>query len=403
MRSGHLGSPIFDESDDGADQVSQAAAVVPEGRSERRARAEKRERVARLNRKKRRRLTGGRKTIVLLVTLALVLGSGAFAVSALWPLVTSLTASNDYVGEGSGHVSVTVNNGDSSRTIGATLALAGVVKTVGAFENAADLDPQSADIQPGLYMLHLKMSAQLALAALLNPLNRKVSKVTIREGLWTSEIISKLSAATGQPLSAYLTALKDPQALGLPVQADGDVEGYLFPSTYSFDPKTTAATQLQTLVAKALDELSVLGVSPAQANGVLTIASIVEAEARATTDRAKVARVIVNRLAKGMPLQLDTTVSFIAQQRGKVGTTDAQRAVKSPYNTYLVTGLPPGPIDSPGLLSLQAALNPAPGPWLYFVAVNPTTGETKFAVTAAGHAANVKLFLAWCSKNPGQC
>jgi len=135
----------------------------------------------------------------------------------------------------------------------------------------------------------------------------------------------------------------------------------------------------------------------------LLAGSIVEAEAQAATDRPKVARVIENRLAKGMPLQLDTTVSFIAQLRGKVGTTDAQRAVKSPYNTYLVAGLPPGPIDSPGVLSIQAALSPTPGPWLYFVAVNPTTGETRFAVDAAGHAANVKLFLQWCSKNPGKC
>lgn len=403
MNSDHLGLSIFDEPDDGGDAAPEAGDGAPLGRGARRRAAQEHERAERLRRKKGRRDAGARKTIVLLLTLALVVGTGAFAVAALWPLVASLTASNDYVGQGVGQVSVTVSEGDSSRTIGAALAAAGVVKTVGAFENAAALDPQSADIQPGLYTLHSKMSARLALAALLNPIDRMVSKVTIREGLWSSEIIRKLAAATGQPLTAYLTALKDPQALGLPAQADGNVEGYLFPSTYSFDPKTTAATQLQTMVTKALQELSILGVSPDQANRVLTIASIVEAEAQAATDRPKVARVIVNRLAKGMPLQLDTTVSFIAQQRGKVATTDTQRAVKSPYNTYLVTGLPPGPIDNPGLLSLQAALSPAPGPWLYFVAVNPTTGETKFAVTAAGHAANVQLFLAWCSKNPGKC
>jgi len=157
------------------------------------------------------------------------------------------------------------------------------------------------------------------------------------------------------------------------------------------------------MVSKSLGELSTLGVTPDMAQRVLTIASIVEAEAQAAPDRPKVARVIENRLAKGMPLQLYTTVSFISQLRGKVGTTDAQRASKSPYNTYLVAGLPPGPIDSPGLSAIQVALNPTHGPWLYFVAVNQTTGETRFAVDAAGHAANVKLFLAWCSKNPGKC
>jgi UPF0755 protein len=104
-----------------------------------------------------------------------------------------------------------------------------------------------------------------------------------------------------------------------------------------------------------------------------------------------------------MKLQLDTTVSFVAHHRGKVGTSDAERRSPSPYNTYLAAGLPPGPIDSPGSSAIQAALHPAPGRWLYFVAVNPSTGETRFAVDAAGHAANVKLFLNWCGKHPGQC
>jgi len=340
---------------------------------------------------------------VLLVAFALVVGTGAVAVSVLWPLVTSLTASNDYVGSGSGAVSIAVHDGDASRTIGATLERAGVVKTAGVFEDAAANNPQSGSIQPGIYAMHSKMSARSALAMLLDPVNRTVSRVTIREGLWTSEIIRKLAAVTGRPLAEYAAALKDPAMLGLPAQAKGNVEGYLFPSTYSFEPKTTAAVQLQTMVSKSLGELSTLGVTPDMAHRVLTIASIVEAEAQAAPDRPKVARVIENRLARGMPLQLDTTVSFISQLRGKVGTTDAQRASKSPYNTYLVAGLPPGPIDSPGLSAIQAALNPTPGPWLYFVAVNPTTGETRFAVDAAGHAANVKLFLAWCSKNPGKC
>jgi UPF0755 protein len=403
MNSGHLGSSIFGAPDDGGDEAPEAADVLPAGRGERRRRVEERQRAERLRRKQGRRIKGIRKTIVLLVALGLVVGTGAFAVSALWPLVTSLPAGTDYVGAGSGLVSVAVHDGDTSRTIGAALARAGVVKTAGAFEDAAASNPESGNIQPGVYTLHSKMSSRLALGMLLSPANRKISRVTIREGLWTSEIISKLAAATGQPLASYTAALKDPSSLGLPAQANGNVEGYLFPSTYSFEPKITAATQLQTMVSKALEELSTLGVSPDKAQRVLTVASIVEAEAQAATDRPKVARVIENRLAKGMPLQLDTTVSFIAQLRGKVGTTDAQRAVKSPYNTYLVAGLPPGPIDSPGVLSIQAALSPTPGPWLYFVAVNPTTGETRFAVDAAGHAANVKLFLQWCSKNPGKC
>jgi UPF0755 protein len=396
VKDGHIESSIFGP--DGQEHVA-----LPTRRGERRRREEERRDADRRRRKERRRLRRTRRMIVLLVAFALVVGTGAVAVSVLWPLVTSLTASNDYVGPGSGTVSIDVHDGDASVTIGATLASAGVVKTAGAFEDAAANNAQSGSIQPGIYSLHAKMSGKSALAMLLNPVNRKVWKVTIREGLWISEIISKLAAATGQPLADYTAALKNPAMLGLPVQANGNAEGYLFPSTYSFEPKATALTQLQMMVAKSLDELGTLGVTPDKEQRVLTVASIVEAEAQAATDRPKVARVIENRLAKGMPLQLDTTVSFISQRRDKVGTTDAQRATKSPYNTYLVAGLPPGPIDSPGLSAIQAALNPTPGPWLYFVAVNPTTGETRFAVDAAGHAANVKLFLAWCAKNPGKC
>jgi len=403
MKKGRIESSIFGAPDHEHDDAGQTADALPTRRGERRRLVEERQRADRLRRKQRRRVRGTRRIIVLLVAFALVVGTGAVAVSVLWPLVTSLTASNDYVGSGSGAVSIAVHDGDASRTIGATLERAGVVKTAGAFEDAAANNPQSGSIQPGIYAMHSKMSARSALAMLLDPVNRKVSRVTIREGLWTSEIIRKLAAATGRPLAEYAAALKDPAMLGLPAQAKGNVEGYLFPSTYSFEPKTTAAVQLQTMVSKSLGELSTLGVTPDMAQRVLTIASIVEAEAQAAPDRPKVARVIENRLAKGMPLQLDTTVSFISQLRGKVGTTDAQRASKSPYNTYLVAGLPPGPIDSPGLSAIQVALNPTPGPWLYFVAVNPTTGETRFAVDAAGHAANVKLFLAWCSKNPGKC
>ena len=403
MKNGGIDSSIFGAPDHEDDDARQASDVPTTRRGQRRRREEERHRAERLRRKARRRARGFRRTVVLLVAFGLVVGTGAVAVSVLWPMVTSLTASNDYVGAGSGAVSIAVHDGDASRTIGATLAQAGVVKTAGAFEDAAANNPRSGNIQPGVYTMHSKMSAQSALAMLLDPVSRKVSKVTIREGLWSSEVIAKLAAATGRPLAEYTAALKNPDLLGLPAQAKGNVEGYLFPSTYSFEPKATAVTQLQTMVSKSLEELSTLGLTPDTAQRVLTIASIVEAEARAAADRPKVARVIENRLAKRMSLQMDSTVHYISQRRGKAGTTDAERRSKSPYNTYLVAGLPPGPIDSPGLPAIQAAISPAPGPWFYFVAVNPTTGETRFAVDAAGHAANVKLFLAWCSKNPGKC
>jgi UPF0755 protein len=344
-----------------------------------------------------------RRLLVLLVALGLVVGTGAFAISALWPVVTSITESNDYTGSGTGRVSVVVRGGDTSRIIGAALDKAGVVKTARAFTDAAANNPRSGSIQPGIYALRIKMSARSALAILVNPVNRTVPHVTVREGLWTSETIRALAAGTGRPLAEYTVAMKNLPLLGLPAQAKGNAQGYLFPSTYAFEPDTTAGQQLETMVAKTLAELRKLGVTPDQAQRVLTIASLIEAEARAGPDRPKVAQVVQNRLAKAMPLQMDSTVHYIFRSRGKAGTTDAQRRSKNPYNTYLFKGLPPGPINSPGLSAMQAAVRPTPGPWIYFVTVNPTTGQTAFAVNPAAHAANVKVFQAWCSHHRGKC
>jgi UPF0755 protein len=393
MKKRHLDTAIFgDPAHDPTpgDEQTGAAAVAPgQHRGERR-------------RAQRRRVQGRRRMAVMVLTLGLVAGGGFAAYSALAPLVSSLTASNDYTGNGSGAVPVTVHSGDTGRSIGATLEKVGVVRTAKAFSDAAAANPQGGSIQPGDYSLRKRMSATSALAMLLDPANRTVPRVTIPEGKWTSETIRVLSAATGRPLADYEAALKDPAALGLPAAAGGDAQGYLFPATYEFGKTTTAAEQLHTMVAKSLEELGNIGVDPAQMQRVLTIASLVQAEAKAAADFPKVARVFDNRLARPMALQLDSSVSFLAGHR-EVTTTNAERASKSPYNTYLVAGLPPGPIDNPGLTAVEAALNPAPGPWLYFVAVNPVTGDTRFAVDAAGHAANVRIFQKWCSDHPGRC
>jgi UPF0755 protein len=132
------------------------------------------------------------------------------------------------------------------------------------------------------------------------------------------------------------------------------------------------------------------------------MASIVQVEARAAADGPKVARVLDNRLRIGMKLQLDSTVSYVTGKPG-VATTAADRANPSPYNTYNHVGLPPGPISNPGQAAINAVLHPATGTWLYFVTVNPTTGETKFATTAAEAAANRAEFQAWCQAHVAAC
>ncbi len=354
----------------------------------------------------RRRARRGRRALVMLVAL-LVVGAGAAAgYVALKPVIAGFTASDDYSGQGSGKVTVTIADGASGRTIGRTLEQAGVVKSAKAFVDAAAANPKSGSIQPGEYELRQKMSAASAIALLLDPSARNADKVTVREGLRASEVVALLVKQTGRPKAEYTAALKDPEALGVPADAKGKVEGWLFPDTYQFGSQLTAEQQLTRMVQHTHEVLAGLGVSDSEAQRVLTIASIAEVEASSPEDYAKVARVIDNRLANklgnGGKLQLDSTVSYAVGKR-TITTTADERNVDSPYNTYRYGGLPAGPISNPGKAAIEGALDPTPGPWLYFVTVNPSTGETKFAVTAEEHGRYVAQFRSWCQAHPGTC
>ena len=164
----------------------------------------------------------------------------------------------------------------------------------------------------------------------------------------------------------------------------------------------TAKQLLKIMVKKTIDVSKSLNIETrAQALGytteqILTVASILEYEAKKDEDYPKVARVLYNRLAKPMRLQLDSTVSYVSQREGDVFTTPEERADPSKYNTYTNDGLPPGPIGSPGEKTIEAALNPAEGSWLYFVAVNLETGETIFSNTLGEHNRAVAKLQEYC-------
>lgn len=352
-----------------------------------------------------------RRWLVLLLAVVLVGGACYAAFSVLSPMVSGLfsqSESEDFPGPGEGQVDVVVEPGQTGEDIATTLRDAGVVKSRTAYLEVAASDPKrAAAIQPGSYVLLKGMRAQDAFDTLADPANRDVNRTTIREGLWTSETFAALSKSTGVPVEEYEKAAKDTEAIGLPKEAKGDVEGWLFPSSYEFSDDATATDQLKAMVAQTVKVLEGADIPRKDWQRMLTIASIVEGEVNGDADRAKVARVILNRLDDGPPnyglLQMDSTVHFIAQERGKAGTTNEQRASDSPYNTYKVQGLPPGPIGNPGEASIEAAANPADGDWHFFVTVDPGTGETKFAVTQEEHDRNVQEFQAWCSANPGKC
>jgi UPF0755 protein len=350
---------------------------------------------AQRKRKKRRRR---RAILVILLTMTLVGGAVVGSYLGLAPLIRQLNEPKDYVGGGTGTVQVKIPSGASGRTISQVLASAGVVKTQVAFLDAAKKNPRSTGVQPGTYAMRLKMSGAAALGVLLDPKARLVLTVTIPEGTRVKDELNLMAKNLGLK-PADLQKASTSEAIGLPAAAKGRPEGFLFPATYNFQPDVTATEALKAMVDRGKQAFGALGIPDSALRSTVIEASIVQAEAGNKQYMGKVATVLNNRLKAKRKLELDSTVSYATGHFG-ITTSTGDRATVSPYNTYRVYGLPAGPIDNPGEDALEAVLKPTPGPWLYFVTVNPNTGETKFAVDEAGHAANRKEFQAWLRAHP---
>lgn len=319
----------------------------------------------------------------------MVVGAGLIAVFAIiygiYSLLGGGSESSDYIGSGSGSVSVTVSRGDSLTKIGNTLQADGVVKSVESFTTAAANNEQSSSIGPGVYTMQLQMSGESALALMLDPASRAASRLVLPEGLRMDETVDLATSATGLPTTDFEQVLANPDALALPGWAESRPEGFMFPATYDLVGDENAETILGALVKRFNQSATSIDLEARAAQTdrspyeILTVASLLEGEV-IPEDFAKVSAVVYNRLKAKMPLQFDSTVSY-ALGLDELELSADQLDTESPYNTYKVTGLPPTPINSPGESALEAALSPAKGKWLYFVTVNPDTGETKFART----------------------
>lgn len=218
------------------------------------------------------------------------------------------------------------------------------------------------------------------------------SRVTIPEGFTISQIAKRLEAGGVTQGAAFAEkAAEGASEFGMETP-NGSLEGYLFPDTYFFDlevePDTAIRQMLEALKVRVVDPYADTMKRRGQTlHEVLTIASLVEREARTAEDRPLVASVIMNRLAARMPLQIDATVQYAAgRHKNRLLFRDLE--VDSPYNTYKHRGLPPGPIASPGLASIKAALNPASTDYLYYVATKD--GGHLFASTFEAHKANIR-------------
>ncbi|MEU6370796.1 endolytic transglycosylase MltG [Streptomyces sp. NPDC046931] len=218
--------------------------------------------------------------------------------------------------------------------------------------------------------------------------------LVIPEGWRAGQIYAALDKALRLPPGSTRKSLPEAH-LKLPRAARGNPEGYLFPASYPLPEGATPESVLRYMVDlanKRLGRSTITAGAPRRAltgYQTVTVASIVQAEAATKADMAKVARVIFNRLERGMPLQMDSTLNY-ALKRSTLKTTLSDTRINSPYNSYRSMGLPPTPISNPGEAAMRATLNPAPGNWLYFVTVKP--GDTRFTASYEEQQRNVAEF-----------
>jgi UPF0755 protein len=288
-------------------------------------------------------------------------------------------------------VAVVIAPGASASTIATQLEKAGVIRAAWVYRWYARVKGTAKNLRAGEYVFRKGMSYAEVTAILEKGPKIEIERVTIPEGKTVREIARIVEKGMGIPAAEFLAEATNGKhtAPGLPA-GSRNLEGFLFPKTYDFKKDATAADVVQKLLDQYAQETATADWSKAPALGLtryqlMIVASMIEREAKLQKDRPKIARVIYNRLERHMRLQIDATVQyalFLKTGAYKTRVLFEDLEIDSPFNTYKIGGLPPAPIASPGLASIQAALNPEPGKWLYYVLIN-ANGEHGFAETSA--------------------
>jgi len=290
---------------------------------------------------------------------------------------------------------VIIPRGASFAQAADSLARTGLVGSPRMFRLYGRLTGGDRNIKPGTYLLKHGTPWKDIVSAL-NGGHGLVNTITIPEGYSLSQITPLLARTLKVPADSVDAAVRDTALLARLDIPNKTVEGYVFPDTYAFPLGTTARQAVREMVYaferrwrpdwdSSLVELKI------NRNDLVTMASIVEREARLPEERPVIAAVYYNRLRRGMLLQADPTIQYaLGHHVGRVLYKDL--AIESPYNTYIHKGLPPGPVASPGVASLAAAANPANVPYLYFVASKD--GHHEFRMTLDEHTTAVRQIRA---------
>jgi UPF0755 protein len=303
---------------------------------------------------------------------------------------------------------VTISPGSTAGDIGTDLQQRGLIRSGLVFRLAAEQAGVGSSLAAGNYELSRSMSTTEIIQVLAKGQVKRGLIATIPEGWRSEQIADRLDTTGVASRDDFLRAVAAPETVpGFDVvgatAAPAKLEGYLFPDTYEVQqkvPGTQAAELMVRMFSKRVGEgLRVPPESKLTPYQVLTLASIVEREAKQASERPTIASVYINRLTAGMPLQADPTVQYaVATRDGSAAAaysywknelTSQDLQIDSPFNTYQVRGLPPGPICNPGEASIRAAVQPAKTDYLYFVANTDGSGTHLFARTLDEHNQNV--------------
>jgi len=371
--------------------------------------------------KKKKKRKRGKRFVGWVAAIAVI----ALLAGGAWFGVTKVFGYDDFDGGGTTDVLFQIADGDSTSAIGTKLANAGIVASSKAFVKAGEGNSKVTKLQHGYYVMKQHMSGSSAVDKI-TAAESRVGQMEIRaytqfdditqpDGKITPGVFTQLSKASCADLNGKSTCIPvaelrktveaaDPKALGVPSWAidpaskterkDTKLEGLIAPGVYDMKPGSTATELLTDLVKLSSESILNAGLSDKSTGEgktpyeTLIIASIIEREA-VKADFGKISRVIYNRLAINMRLQMDSTVNYVLD-RPTLLTNEADRVKAGSYNTYKIPALPPSPISVPSSDAIQAALHPTVGDWIYFVKCE-TNGLSCFAATNDEHNRNRDL------------
>jgi uncharacterized YceG family protein len=323
-----------------------------------------------------------------------------FAVWFLWSLF------QPFHGDGSGRVEVAIPKGASVSEVGDILGDKGVIDDSTFFQLRVTLEGKRSDLFPGHYTLANGMSYGAAIDALSQPPVKRVTTVTIPEGYSRSQaaqLVEEDGLVGDYTKETVRSKYLNPAKYG--GRGAKDLEGFLFPDTFEMKPGAPAADLVQLQLQDFKQRIKGVDMSYAKSKNltvfdVLIIASMIEREAGVPGQRKLVAAVVYNRLHEGMPLGIDATIRFATGNYSQP-LTESELAVDSPYNTRTHAGLPPGPINSPGIDAIDAAAHPSKAGYLFYVNKPNTCGELAFAKTEDEFESDVAKYEAAREANGG--